>query len=97
VTHADGTARPQVVRKADTPLFHALITAFERVTGVPIVVNTSFNVQEPIVQSAKDALRTFEATRLDALALGDYLLLRPGARRTLETTERAAARLQTLR
>lgn len=97
VTHADGTARPQVVRRADAPLYHALIAAFERISGVPMVVNTSFNVQEPIVQGARDALQTFESTRLDALALGDYLLLRPAARRTLETGDRASARLQTLR
>lgn len=77
VLHVDGTARIQTVDAADNPRYHQLISAFADLTGVPMVLNTSFNDSEPIVCSPVDALRTFLATRIDAVALGGYLVQRP--------------------
>jgi len=76
VKHVDGTARLQALTRDADPRFHALITAFEEITGIPMVLNTSFNSQEPIVCTPQDALRTFLRTDLDALVLGDHLVTR---------------------
>ena len=71
VVHVDGTGRLQTVDADDSPRFHALINAFEKLTGVPVVLNTSFNLNgEPIVNSPKDAIRTFFSCGLDILYLG---------------------------
>ena len=79
VVHADGSARVQTVASGDHPLFHSLIEAFERRTGIPMVLNTSFNVAgEPIVESPTDAIRTLFGSGLDALAIGAFLLCKPG-------------------
>jgi carbamoyltransferase len=73
ITHQDGTARVQTVARADNPLYYELISEFHRLTGVPMVVNTSFNDnEEPIVASPQDAVRCFLKTDLDALALGPF-------------------------
>lgn len=73
ITHADGTARVQTVSPADNPLYYELITMFDELTGVPMVVNTSFNDnEEPIVCSPADAVSCFLRTDLDALALGPF-------------------------
>jgi carbamoyltransferase len=73
VTHHDGTARVQTVSKRVDPLFHRLIETFGKITGVPILLNTSFNVnREPIVCSPHDALRCFLGTDIDGLFLGKY-------------------------
>ncbi len=75
VTHVDYSARVQTVHKETNPRFHALISAFKEKTGVPIVVNTSFNIRgEPIVCSTEDAFRCFMATGLDLLVIGDCVL-----------------------
>ena len=80
VVHVDGTARVQLVDKNVPPLYHRLISEFERLTGVGVLLNTSFNINgEPIVCTAYDALRTFWSTGLDALAIGDYLVQKPEA------------------
>lgn len=81
VTHIDGSARVQSVSSGDNPRFHALIAAFGRITGVPIVLNTSFNNNaEPIVDSADDAVTAFLTTGLHALVIDDWLIRRsPGA------------------
>ncbi len=76
VVHADGTSRIQTVQADTNPLFYRLISEFERRTGVPLVLNTSFNDSEPIVCSPGDALRTFCASHIDALYLGDYVVER---------------------
>jgi carbamoyltransferase len=76
VVHHDGTCRVQTVDSAQAPLFHALITRFRELSGVPLVLNTSFNDQEPLVASPEDALKTFARTRIDALFLGDRLVRR---------------------
>ena len=77
VVHRDGTCRVQIVDAIQDPLFHALIGRFRDLTGVAVVLNTSFNDQEPIVASPDDALRTFDRCGIDALFLGDHLVRRP--------------------
>jgi carbamoyltransferase len=77
VTHVDYSARVQTVRREDHPDYHAAIAAFERRTGCPVVVNTSFNVRgEPIVCSPEDAYRCFMRTEMDMLVLEDCVLLK---------------------
>lgn len=80
VVHADGTGRLQTIRQDWSPLLHAVVTAFERRTSVPMVVNTSFNVMgKPIVHSVEDALAVFATSRLDMLAIEDHLFTKPAA------------------
>lgn len=75
VTHADGTGRLQTVSERDNPRFRQLIELFAERTGIPVLLNTSFNDNgEPIVESPEDAVRCFLATELDALLLADTLL-----------------------
>ena len=75
VTHVDNSARIQTVHKETNPDFHAVIRAFEKITGCPIIINTSFNVRgEPIVESPEDAYRCFMRTKMDYLVLGSFLL-----------------------
>jgi len=77
VTHVDGSARPQTVDPATTPRFAALLEAFERRTGCPVLLNTSFNVRgEPIVCTPADALMTFLDAGLDVMVLEDHLIER---------------------
>jgi carbamoyltransferase len=75
--HVDGTARPQVVHRAEAPALHALLTAYHAATGQPALVNTSFNMhQEPIVAAAADAVRSFRASGLPTMRLGPLVLER---------------------
>jgi carbamoyltransferase len=75
VTHVDGTGRVQSVSRTHNPRYYRLIEEFERLTGVPIVLNTSFNIRgEPIVHRPEQAIECFLKTGMDALFLGDYLL-----------------------
>ncbi len=75
VTHVDGTARVQTISSETNPRFYGLVTEFEKLSGVPAVLNTSFNARgEPIVETPLDALRTFNGTGLDALFLGDFVI-----------------------
>ena len=77
VTHQDGTGRVQTVTEETNPRYYRVISAFHRLTGVPVVINTSFNVRgEPIVCSPEDAYRCFMATNMDALVIDDFLLLK---------------------
>ena len=77
VTHVDGTARIQTVDRQSNPRFRMLLEAFGRITGVPVLLNTSFNVQEPIVCTPEEAVRCFLRTRVDWLVLGNLLVGRP--------------------
>ncbi len=79
VNHVDDTGRLQTVEREVEPRYHRLISEFARRTGVPILLNTSFNENEPIVMTPRDALETFKKTRIDVLALGNYLVRRNGA------------------
>jgi carbamoyltransferase len=75
VTHVDGSARVQTVRRSQNPRFYALLEQWEARTGCPLLINTSFNVRgEPIVATPEDAYRCFVRTALDALAIGGFLL-----------------------
>jgi carbamoyltransferase len=75
ITHVDGTARLQTVHQETNPRYYKLHKEFEKLSGVPVLLNTSFNVMgEPIVESPVDAIRCFFTTGLDYLVLGDYLL-----------------------
>jgi len=77
--HTDGSARVQTVHADANPRFHALLQAFGRRTGVPVLVNTSFNVRgEPIVGTPKAAIEAFFSTPLDALVIGSFLVLKGG-------------------
>jgi carbamoyltransferase len=75
-THVDGTGRLQTVARDANPRYHALISEFERQTGVPVVLNTSFNDNEPIVCRPEEAVDCFLRTQMDALVLGNYLVTR---------------------
>lgn len=84
VTHVDYSARVQTVHEDTNPLYYALISQFKRITGCPVVVNTSFNVRgEPIVCSPTDAFKCFMGTELDILAIGNYLLVKEEQDKTL--------------
>lgn len=75
ITHVDGSARIQTVSREQNPIYHEMISAFERRTGCPVIINTSFNVRgEPIVCSPRDAFRCFMRTEMDYLILGRFLL-----------------------
>jgi carbamoyltransferase len=75
VVHVDGTTRPQMVRREVNPLYYDMIKRFGEKTGVPVVMNTSFNLKgEPIVNSPRDAIRTFYSSGLDALAIGNFIV-----------------------
>ncbi len=76
VVHIDGTARPQMVSKQTNPRYWNLINEFKKLTGIPLLLNTSFNVQEPIVCSPEDAINTFNNANFDALCLENNLVLR---------------------
>jgi carbamoyltransferase len=75
-THVDGTGRLQTVTREANPRYWSLINTFEKLTGVPVVLNTSFNDNEPIVCRPEEALDCFQRTQMDALVLGDFLITR---------------------
>jgi carbamoyltransferase len=75
ITHVDGTGRLQTVRKEQSPRYYRLIESFGQATGVPVVLNTSFNLKgEPIVNTPQEAFHTFTQSGMDILVLGDYLI-----------------------
>jgi len=75
ITHVDGSARMQTVRKDINPLYHSLLTEFGKLSGTPVLLNTSFNVMgEPIVESPYDAIRCFFSTGLDKLVIGNCII-----------------------
>lgn len=76
VTHVDGTGRLQTVNKQNNPLYWQLIKSFHTLTGVPVLLNTSFNENEPIVCKPKEALDCFLRTRMDVLVLGNFMIKR---------------------
>ena len=76
VVHVDGTARPQTVSRKTNPRYWQLIKEFEKITGVPVLLNTSFNIQEPIVCRPEDAIKTFQGASFDALVLENHLVRR---------------------
>jgi carbamoyltransferase len=89
--HVDGTARPQIIRREDNPSFYAIVEEYYKLTGVPTLINTSFNMhEEPIVCTPEDALRAFQAANLDYLSMGPFLVSAKSKTRIgSEATERA--------
>jgi carbamoyltransferase len=77
VVHVDGTARPQTVSRAEEPLYWELIHEFEKRSGVPVLLNTSFNIQEPIVCSPEEAIATFLRSSVDSLVLENVWIDHP--------------------
>ena len=77
-THVDGTGRLQTVNREQNPLYWQLIKEFEKITGVPVLLNTSFNDNEPVVCRIEEALDCFTRTRMDVLVIGNYLIERLG-------------------
>jgi carbamoyltransferase len=76
VVHVDGTGRLQTVSREDNPLYHRLISAFRELTGVPILLNTSFNENEPVVCRPREAIDCFLRTDMDLLVIGNHVLER---------------------
>jgi carbamoyltransferase len=76
VNHVDDTGRVQAVEKDVLPRYWRLISEFDKLTGVPILLNTSFNENEPIVMTPAHAIETFQKTRMDMLVLGNYVARR---------------------
>jgi carbamoyltransferase len=76
VNHVDDTGRLQTVERDVNPRYHRLISEFDRLTGVPVVLNTSFNENEPIVMTPDQAIDTFQKTRMDVLVLGNHVVRR---------------------
>ena len=73
--HIDGTARPQIVSYSDNPRFYNIINEYYKITGNPIIINTSFNLhEEPIVNTPIDALRILEQNSIDILVLNDFII-----------------------
>lgn len=80
VVHIDGTARPQIVRKATNPSFYKIISEYEKISGLPVVINTSFNMhEEPIVCTPEDSIRAFLQGHLDILAIGPFIVKQKGS------------------
>ncbi|MGE3778928.1 MAG: carbamoyltransferase C-terminal domain-containing protein, partial [Pirellulaceae bacterium] len=79
VRHVDGTARIQTINRTQHPRYYELLRAFQQRTGVPVLVNTSFNTRgEPIVCTPRDAVESFWTSPLDALVIGSFLVEKPG-------------------
>ena len=78
VTHVNGSGRLQTVNESQNPRYYRLIQAFAGITGVPIVLNTSFNENEPVVCRPEEALACFLRTKMDLLVLGDWMISRAG-------------------
>jgi len=75
VVHIDGTARPQVVDEDDNPRYYQIVNEYRKMTGIPSLINTSFNMhEEPIVCTPHDALRAFQEGSLDYLAIENFLV-----------------------
>ena len=78
VTHVDGTGRLQTVDKNISPRYYALIESFRKKTGIPVLLNTSFNENEPIVNTLQEALNCFLRTNMDMLVLENCVIERSG-------------------
>jgi carbamoyltransferase len=79
VNHVDDTGRLQTVTREENPMYYDLISAFHRKTGIPVVLNTSFNENEPIVCTPEEAIDCFQRTRMDVLAIGPFLVTKSKA------------------
>jgi carbamoyltransferase len=74
--HVDGTARPQLVNKKDNPILYKIIKNYYQITGIPNLINTSFNMhEEPIICSPEDAIKAFKDSKIDYLFIDKYIVL----------------------
>ena len=90
--HVDGTARPQLIQRDVNPEYYDIIREYEKLSGIPTLINTSFNMhEEPIVCAPGDAIRAFLQGNLDCLAIGPYLVPHPKAREDERALSAAAA------
>jgi carbamoyltransferase len=79
ITHVDGTARIQTVARHENPLYYELLEEHDKATGIPMVLNTSFNVRgEPIIRTPADAYECFRGTDLDFLVMDDFVVAKKG-------------------
>ena len=78
VTHVDNTSRIQTVNREQNEKYYDLINEFYKITGIPMVLNTSFNCQEPIVETPEEAINTFNNTQMDLLVINDYIMRKMG-------------------
>ena len=92
VNHVDDTGRLQTVTREENPLYYDLISAFHRKTGIPVILNTSFNENEPIVCTPEEAIDCFQRTRMDVLAIGPFLVTK--AQQPADTLTTAAAKVE---
>ena len=79
MTHVDGSGRLQTVDVKTNPIYHRLISTFDKLTNVPMILNTSFNENEPVVCRPEEALDTFLRTKMDVLVLGNWFVKRVGS------------------
>ena len=94
VNHVDDTGRLHSVTREENPLYYDLISTFHRKTGIPVILNTSFNENEPIVCTPEEAIDCFQRTRMDVLAIGPFVVIKPsGENRELAavSTEKSAS------
>ena len=89
--HVDGTGRIQTVERSANPRYYGLIEEFGRITGVPVLLNTSFNRKEPIVASPEDAIACYLASGMDVLVLGDFYTTDRGPNGVAHETEHIRA------
>jgi carbamoyltransferase len=87
VNHVDDTGRLQTVTRQENPMYYDLISAFYKKTGVPVVLNTSFNENEPIVCTPEEAIDCFQRTRMDVLAIGPFLVVKPVSETEAQSAE----------
>ena len=92
VNHVDDTGRLQTVTREENPMYYDLISAFHRKTRIPVILNTSFNENEPIVCTPEEAIDCFQRTRMDALAIGSFLAVKPKGKDELTIPSPAANR-----
>jgi carbamoyltransferase len=86
VVHVDGTARPQLIKEEENPSYYQILKEYKNITGIPSIINTSFNMhEEPIVNTPEEAVRAFLSSGLDALILGDRLLVSTREAPSVET------------
>jgi len=94
--HVDGTARPQIIRREDNPNFYSILEEYYKLTGIPTLINTSFNMhEEPIVCTPEDAVRAFLEGNLDYLSIGPFIV--PRKSRDIQRTESTGADLQVMK
>ena len=90
VNHVDDTGRLQTVTREENPMYYDLISAFHRKTGLPVILNTSFNENEPIVCTPEEAIDCFQRTRMDVLGIGPFLIVKPGTQAATIATSSGA-------